>query len=184
MLEDVHVRAGSALRVTTGPGTKLVVRGLVVDNAGGSLVALTDAEARTNALTEAEEAARAAEPYGFICECFFLTARAMHLGYVKCAAEHTALAREVQDRARQMEDVDQMRDSWAASIPGGPSQFQMSQFERRVAEMKGELERAKANYAMFDAALLDPETLGESARFYRLVAVSYTHLTLPPILLV
>ena len=38
VLEDVHVRAGSALRVTTGPGTKLVVRGLVVDNAGGSLV--------------------------------------------------------------------------------------------------------------------------------------------------
>ena len=109
-------------------------------------VALTDAEARTNALTEAEEAARAAEPYGFICECFFLTARAMHLGYVKCAAEHTALAREVQDRARQMEDVDQMRDSWAASIPGGPSQFQMSQFERRVAEMKGELERARASW--------------------------------------
>ena len=133
-------------------------------------VALTDAEARTNALTEAEEAVRAAEPYGFICECFFLTARAMHLGYVKCAAEHTALAREVQDRARQMEDVDQMRDSWAASIPGGPSQFQMSQFERRVAEMKGELERAKSDYAMFDATLLDPEILGESARFYRLVA--------------
>ena len=134
-------------------------------------VGLTDAEARANALSEAEETRRAAEPYGFICECFFLAARAAHLGYVKCAAEHTALAREVQDRARQMEEVDQMRDSWAASIPGGPSQFQMSQFERRVAEMKGELERAKANYAMFDASLLDPETLGESARFYRLVAV-------------
>ena len=46
----------------------------------------------------------------------------------------------------------------------------MSQFERRVAEMKGELERAKSDYAMFDATLLDPEILGESARFYRLVA--------------
>ena len=142
-------------------------------------VALTDAEAKTNALTEDEEASRgdlgdtnapAPAPYGFICECFFLTARAMHLGYVKCAAEHTSLAREVQDRARQMEDVDQMRDSWAASIPGGPSQFQMSQFERRVAETKAELERAKSNYAMFEATLLDPETLGEAARFYRLVA--------------
>ena len=147
-----------------------------LDLAEVTRVGLTDAEANANALSEAEEERRralsdGAPPYGFICECFFLAARAMHLGYVKCAAEHTALAREVQDRARQMEDVDQMRDSWAASIPGGPSQFQMSQFERRVAEMKGELERAKANYAMFDAALLDPETLGESARFYRLVAV-------------
>ena len=53
MLEDVHVRAGSALRVTTGPGTKLVVRGLVVDNAGGSLVALTDAELADAAVPEA-----------------------------------------------------------------------------------------------------------------------------------
>jgi ubiquitin conjugation factor E4 B len=130
-------------------------------------VALSDAELQTNALSEDEEAGA---PYGFICECFFLTARAMHLGYVKCAAEHTSLAREVQDRARQMEDVDAMRDSWAASIPGGPSQFQMAQFERRVGEMKAELERAKSNYAMFEATLLDPETLGEAARFYRLVA--------------
>jgi ubiquitin conjugation factor E4 B len=129
-------------------------------------VALSDAELQTNALSEDEEAA----PYGFICECFFLTARAMHLGYVKCAAEHTSLAREVQDRARQMEDVDAMRDSWAASIPGGPSQFQMAQFERRVGEMKAELDKAKSNYAMFEATLLDPETLGEAARFYRLVA--------------
>ena len=53
VLEDVHVRAGSALRVTTGPGTKLVVRGLVVDNAGGSLVALTDAELADPAVPEA-----------------------------------------------------------------------------------------------------------------------------------
>jgi hypothetical protein len=53
VLEDVHVRAGSALRVTTGPGTTLVVRGLVVDNAGGSLVALTDAELADAAVPEA-----------------------------------------------------------------------------------------------------------------------------------
>ena len=53
VLEDVHVRAGSALRVTTGPGTKLVVRGLVVDNAGGGLVALTDAELADAAVPEA-----------------------------------------------------------------------------------------------------------------------------------
>ena len=137
-----------------------------LDMSDTTRVALSDAELQTNALSENEEAA----PYGFICECFFLTARAMHLGYVKCAAEHTSLAREVQDRARQMEDVDAMRDSWAASIPGGPSQFQMAQFERRVGEMKAELDKAKSNYAMFEATLLDPETLGEAARFYRLVA--------------
>ena len=139
-----------------------------LDMSDTTRVALSDAELQTNALSEDEEAGAA--PYGFICECFFLTARAMHLGYVKCAAEHTSLAREVQDRARQMEDVDAMRDSWAASIPGGPSQFQMAQFERRVGEMKAELDKAKSNYAMFEATLLDPETLGEAARFYRLVA--------------
>ena len=152
-----------------------------LDMSDTTRVALSDAELQTNALSEDEEAATCgdsfdknknagAAPYGFICECFFLTARAMHLGYVKCAAEHTSLAREVQDRARQMEDVDAMRDSWAASIPGGPSQFQMAQFERRVGEMKAELDKAKSNYAMFEATLLDPETLGEAARFYRLVA--------------
>ena len=43
-----------------------------------------------------------AAAYGFICECFFLTARAMHLGYIKCIAEQTQLARELQDRQQQM----------------------------------------------------------------------------------
>ena len=95
----------------------------------------------------------------------------MHLGYVKCAAEHTSLARELQDRQRQMGDTDAMRDTWAASIPGGPNQFQMAQFERRVGEMKQELEKAHGNYQMFDATLLDPVLLGETCRFYRLVAV-------------
>ena len=45
-------------------------RGGNTDTSEVTRVALTDAEARTNALTEAEEAVRAAEPYGFICERF------------------------------------------------------------------------------------------------------------------
>ena len=131
-------------------------------------ISATDDEVVSNNLSESEEPSDA---FGFICECFFLTARAMHLGYVKCAAEHTSLARDLQDRQKQFNEIESHRDSWAASIPGGPSQFQMQQFERRISEMKNELEQAKQNYAMFDATLLDPVVLGETCRFYRLVAV-------------
>ena len=109
-----------------------------------------------------------AEPYGFICECFFLASRLNHLGFIKCAAEHTQLARELQERSSQMNDVEGMRESWAASVPGGPNAFQQAQFDRRVEEMKGELERCKQNYTMFDATLQDPKVLEEQMRFYRL----------------
>ena len=131
---------------------------------------------RVAAATEAVEAGKLpaeeepTEAYGFICECFFLTARAMHLGYVKCIAEQTQLARELQDRQQQMNDVEGMRANWAASIPGGPSQFQVQQFDRRVEEMKAELAECKESFACFDTVLQDPKAVGEAMQFYRLVA--------------
>ena len=119
------------------------------------------------ALTEAEEPA---EAYGFICECFFFASRALHLGFIKCVAEHTQLARELQDRQSQMNDVEGMRANWEASLPGGPNAFQRAQFDRRVEELRAELEECKENYACFDAALQDMGALREITQFYRLAA--------------
>ena len=60
-------------------------------------LAATADETASEALPESEEPA---EGYGFICECFFLASRLNHLGFIKCAAEHTQLARELR-RARR-----------------------------------------------------------------------------------
>ena len=132
-------------------------------------VSATEEQARAGALTEAEETAT--ESYGFICECFFLAARAMHLGYVKCVSEHTSLARELQDRQSQLGDVDAMRAQWAASLPGGaPNAFQSAQFDRHIGQLTNELARCKERYACFDSVLQDPRAIGEAMTFYRLVA--------------
>jgi len=53
VLDNVTVKPGAALRITTGPGTNLVVKDLVVDNKGQRFVPLTDAELADAAVPEA-----------------------------------------------------------------------------------------------------------------------------------
>ena len=69
-----------------------------------------------------------------------------------------------------MNDVEGMRANWEASLPGGPNAFQRAQFDRRVEELRAELEECKENYACFDAALQDMGALRDITQFYRLAA--------------
>eukprot|EP00740_Mantoniella_antarctica_P002350 CAMPEP_0181365752 /NCGR_PEP_ID=MMETSP1106-20121128/10275_1 /TAXON_ID=81844 /ORGANISM="Mantoniella antarctica, Strain SL-175" /LENGTH=527 /DNA_ID=CAMNT_0023480929 /DNA_START=56 /DNA_END=1636 /DNA_ORIENTATION=- len=116
----------------------------------------------------------AQEPAGwsFITECFFLTARALHLGYIKCIAEQTALPQQIQRRTHQLNDVEGMRASWASSVSaagaGPPTPRQHQQFNNRVAELQMELVDSKDAFAAFEATLQDPRVLGETMQFYRL----------------
>jgi ubiquitin conjugation factor E4 B len=118
----------------------------------------------------------AQEPAGwsFITECFFLTARALHLGYIKCIAEQTALPQQIQRRTHQLNDVEGMRASWASSVSaagaGPPTPRQHQQFNNRVAELQMELVDSKDAFAAFEATLQDPRVLGETMQFYRLAA--------------
>jgi ubiquitin conjugation factor E4 B len=64
------------------------------------------------------EAGEPPAQYGFISECFFLAARAMHLGYIKCIAEHTALKPELRDREQQDAQLPAHTQQWASQFPG------------------------------------------------------------------
>jgi UDP-sugar pyrophosphorylase len=53
VLDNVTVKPGAALRVTTGEGTNLVIKDLVVENRGNAFVALTEAELADESVPEA-----------------------------------------------------------------------------------------------------------------------------------
>ena len=60
----------------------------------------------------------------------------MHLGYIKCIAEHTALKPELRDREQQDAQIPAITAQWAAGFPGGqPNAFQQAQFDRQLAGM-------------------------------------------------
>ena len=41
------------------------------------------------------------EDWGFVCECFYIAALALHLGYIKCIQELAGSGREIQDMRRR-----------------------------------------------------------------------------------
>jgi len=109
-------------------------------------------------------AAEDKEDWGFICECFYITGRALHLGYVKCIMELTQLSRDLQEQQRRVRDLEAMRDQFA----GRPDQ---ARYDARLAEMKQQLEEGQTMHLQFDCALREPRLVSEALQYYRLVAV-------------
>lgn len=123
-------------------------------------VAFTADEAAAAKLPATEDK----EDWGFICECFYITGRALHLGYVKCIVELSNWARDMQDQQSNLRDFEAMRDQFA----GSPEQ---ARFERRLEQMKSDLEESQVRHVLFDCALREPRLISEALRYYRLVAV-------------
>ena len=123
-------------------------------------VACTADEASAAKLSTSEDK----DDWGFICECFYITGRALHLGYVKCITELAQTGREIQDMQDAVRDFEAMRDQWS----GSPEQ---ARYERRLEEMKKELDTALMHTFQFDCVLRDPRLISEAMQYYRLVAV-------------
>lgn len=104
------------------------------------------------------------EDWGFICECFFITGRALHLGYIKCIMELTQLSRDLQEQQSRVRDLEAMR----AQFAGRPDQ---TRYETRLAEMKEHLEEGQQMHLQYDCALREPRLVSEALQYYRLVAV-------------
>lgn len=123
-------------------------------------VALTAEEAAAAKLSTSEDK----DDWGFICECFYITGRALHLGYVKCINELSQTGREIQDMQDAVRDFEGRREQWM-QLPD------RARYERRLEEMKSELDQATAHTFQFDCALRDPRLISEAMQYYRLVAV-------------
>lgn len=104
------------------------------------------------------------EDWGFVCECFYITGRALHLGYIKCIQELAGSGREIQDMQDALRDFESMRDRFM----GSPEQ---ARYERRLEEMTEEVDAAHTKNLQFDCALRDPRLISEAMQYYRLVAV-------------
>ena len=119
------------------------------------------------------ESEEPADGWGFICECFHIAARAMHLGYVKCVNEQVSLYQEIGRRQEHMRPgwEEETRAHMAASLPGGaPNEFQRMQMERQIEQIRNEMEECKTSFAMFQTVLDDPKSVIETMQFYRLAA--------------
>lgn len=119
-----------------------------------------EGETSLNVQTSNDEsqASPSGRDFHFICECFFMTLEALHLGPIRAMSESTQLVRELQQRQMQLEGLQ-------SSAEGNPTLArQIAQLQMVVSEM----EEARLCY---ETALTDHSTLEKMFRFFKMVAV-------------
>ena len=102
-------------------------------------------------------------PWHFVCECFFLTSRAMHLGLVRCFCELDALLADV---ARVRQDLAQLEAARPA-LEAGPH---AAVFRQRLEEAQGFVVNAQVEAHQYVATLTEPQLLADTLAFFRLQA--------------
>ncbi|GAX74152.1 hypothetical protein CEUSTIGMA_g1601.t1 [Chlamydomonas eustigma] len=102
--------------------------------------------------------------YHFICECFFLTAKALHLGVVKIANDFQNLGRSIHHHQQDVEGM----EAEAPNVPPG-SRREM-ELRIMIPRYKEALSKLKALSITSQGVLADPDLMSEVLAFYRLMA--------------
>ncbi len=110
----------------------------------------------------------AAPAWSFVCESFFLTARAMHLGVVKAFSELNQTIQEAHREHRTVAELEGSRGSWE----GTPAQ---ATAEGRLAEASAAVHALQQEIHMFVALLAEPRLVADTLSFYRLAARWLVH---------
>ncbi|CAI5516161.1 unnamed protein product [Closterium sp. Naga37s-1] len=101
------------------------------------------------------------ERFGFICECFFMTARVLNLGLLRVFQDLT----HIQQRMGR-DDREALRVLEAMRGPGEPADL-----EERIAQHQARVDQVKEYTLCYESALQDPEVLQEAVRFYHMMVV-------------
>ncbi len=99
--------------------------------------------------------------YHFICECFFMTAKSLHLGVVKLVNDMQGIGREIQHYQREKEEYE------AELSDQQPGSRRESELRRIVSQYKSVLDKCKAYSFTYQGVLSDPDLMAEVLAFYR-----------------
>jgi len=131
-----------------------------------------DATARTRYAAQEERAAEGeSEPlvvstaFGTVSEYFFLTMRAMHVGYLSSCS---VLERLREDRKRVQQQVPVMEQQHQMLQASNPQMAAM--MEQQLSSARAVVDDLKRAQLSYEAQLLDPQLLAMATRYYRLVA--------------
>eukprot|EP00271_Cylindrocystis_brebissonii_P000919 TRINITY_DN11118_c0_g1_i1.p1 TRINITY_DN11118_c0_g1~~TRINITY_DN11118_c0_g1_i1.p1 ORF type:complete len:1080 (-),score=209.96 TRINITY_DN11118_c0_g1_i1:1215-4454(-) len=131
------------------------------NSVGGGTNAATPPVDGNNGSRPAVERSSKRETYPFICECFFMTARALNLGLLKVSydAKHQ-YQRELQHGQEAVQVLEGMRG------PGAPPDL-----EAQLAELKRRTDLIKEYKLCFEAAIKDPELIQVALSYYQLMVL-------------
>ena len=108
-----------------------------------------------------------ASSWGFVCECFFATHRAMHLGIIACINAQQARER----RQRQGSYTDRINEfqQELQSLPANDPRRR--EFEIQLEQLRRKKDIYDQQTILCHAVLMDPRVVSDSFAFYRLTCV-------------
>lgn len=110
-----------------------------------------------------------AASFHFVCECFFLTARAMHLGVIKCVQVVKSDMKEAQRWQQSANSLEQQRPAWAGTAAAQDA-------ERHLADAQAAIQALQHKYVLFGVGLEEPRLVADTLSFYRVMAAWLTRL--------
>ena len=108
--------------------------------------------------------------YHFICECFFMTLKALHLGTVKLITGIGNLVRQIRNLRTEIEELE-------AAFQAEQNPIRRTQAERELKRYKAVQEHLERERLCMEAILCDEFLLTQLNTFYQLVLVWMTRLT-------
>jgi len=100
--------------------------------------------------------------FHFICDCFFLTGYALHLGVVRALNEHVDSSRDLSRRIQFLQEMERARPQ----LEGTPMATTLDQ---RMSELRGMVEDGQRVRYLYEAGLLEDGLLESCLAYYRLV---------------
>eukprot|EP00958_Prasinococcus_capsulatus_P017769 scaffold2033_cov367-Prasinococcus_capsulatus_cf.AAC.14 len=120
------------------------------------------ASSSTGSSQLAEQTKKAEVKTHFICECFFITAKTLHLGLIRIISK---FKEEVQQWSRSQHELERMETSRRAVGSFPPM------MENQYNNLKRQVERDSERRLLFDATLQNPDVLVSAVQFYRMMCV-------------
>lgn len=119
---------------------------------------------------EAAERRQGQPPYHFICECFFMTLKALHLGTVKIIQSLNTIARQIHNCRSDSQEIQ-------AAIDAETNPIAKTQLEVQLKRVKTILDRLHREQLCIESIVTDNAMLTDLNAFYRLVAMWLARLT-------
>ncbi|KAL6062738.1 Ubiquitin conjugation factor E4 [Balamuthia mandrillaris] len=109
---------------------------------------------------------------GFISECFFLTLRCMHIGFLKACARYGVLMRALYEQQSARDALIAQRSEWVTSV-------QIAANEALLEKIRNQIEEINRDRLCMEAQLFEPTFLGRTTDFYLLVCMWLVQLVDP-----
>ncbi|GMH33488.1 hypothetical protein BSKO_01322 [Bryopsis sp. KO-2023] len=99
--------------------------------------------------------------FHFICECFFMTLKGLHLGVVGMINKFMSKMRRLQQLMQDVESLEAIVESGSGPVERAKQQLKM---------LRAEVQRAHQERLCHEALINDPEVLSSCLQFYKLAA--------------